>query len=488
MIRRRLAFACSLVGVVAVCSCDLKPKSTSLRSMAAPEGADPTAVGDTDADLDFARNRPGAVDPGVRGGAPSAGAPLPGLTPGQAAMFNAGAEAFGEIDSVSGTIPNTGSGLGPTFNADNCLSCHSHPSAGGSSPPVNPQVEIASREGAANRVPFFITADGPVREARFKWVMTPSGGLTSTRDGGVHGLFTIGGRSDALNCRLPQPNFEAAARANNLALRIPTPTFGLGLIEAISDEAILSSHKDTGRPRRVFGIAGHPNTSGNDGTITRFGWKAQNKSLIEFSAEAYNVEVGVTNELFPNERGPYRKACQYNATPEDHSDLDAAQPEEMMSDVILFAGFMRMLAPPARAAATPASNRGEVIFAKTGCALCHTPSLPVDNPTIGAISQQGRANLYSDLLVHHMGAGLGDGIIQGKAGVDEFRTAPLWGLGQRLFFLHDGRTKDLVEAILQHASPRTRYLPGSEANEVVRRFRLLPPREKQDLLEFLRSL
>jgi CxxC motif-containing protein (DUF1111 family) len=92
------------------------------------------------------------------------------------------------------------------------------------------------------------------------------------------------------------------------------------------------------------------------------------------------------------------------------------------------------------------------------------------------------ANLFSDLLVHNMGAGLADGIAQGFAAGDEFRTAPLWGIGQRLFFLHDGRTSDLLTAIGAHASA------GSEANQVINAFNSLTGQQKQDLVNFLRSL
>ena len=93
-----------------------------------------------------------------------------------------------------------------------------------------------------------------------------------------------------------------------------------------------------------------------------------------------------------------------------------------------------------------------------------------------------QANLFSDLLLHHMGSGLRDDISQGNAGPDQFRTAPLWGVGQRVFFLHDGRSSDLLQTIQQHASP------GSEANGVIRRFNGLTESEKQDLINFLRSL
>ena len=126
-------------------------------------------------------------------------------------------------------------------------------------------------------------------------------------------------------------------------------------------------------------------------------------------------------------------------------------------------------------------QRGKATFSTTGCALCHTPTLHTGNSTVAALNKKA-ANLYSDLLVHDMGDGLADGITQGQAGPREFRTSPLWGLGKRIFFLHDGRTSDLVEAIQQHRSN------GSEANEVARRFNDLRESQKQDLLNFLRSL
>jgi CxxC motif-containing protein (DUF1111 family) len=127
------------------------------------------------------------------------------------------------------------------------------------------------------------------------------------------------------------------------------------------------------------------------------------------------------------------------------------------------------------------------VFNEIGCTLCHTPSMTTGKSSIGALSEKP-ARLYSDLLLHNMGPRLADNIIQGVAGPDEFRTAPLWGLGQRIFFLHDGRTTDLVEAIDAHASAGNLRFPPSEANAVIRRFHALEKSKKEDLLTFLRSL
>ncbi len=177
---------------------------------------------------------------------------------------------------------------------------------------MNPQIAMATVDGAQNSIPSFLTLDGPIREVRF--LQNPDG----SPDGGVHNLFTIQGRPDAPGCQLAQPDFESALAKNNLAFRIPTPTFGDGLIENISDENILANENANASAKRSLGISGHENRNPNDGTITRFGWKAQNKSMLMFSGEAYNVEMGVTNELFPTERNmAMASGCNFNKLPED---------------------------------------------------------------------------------------------------------------------------------------------------------------------------
>jgi CxxC motif-containing protein (DUF1111 family) len=210
---------------------------------------------------------------------------------------------------------------------------------------------VATLNGAKNTVPWFITQNGPVREARFK--RSPSG--------------------------------------------------------AISGHA--NAH-----------LSGNVNRSANDGTITRFGWKAQNKSLLMFAGEAYNVEMGISNQLFPQERDE-TPGCRFISTPEDTLNFTTASPTTgnsniaVLSDIEAFADFVRMLAPPTPAPATPSSENGRSTFAKIGCAQCHTPSFTTGNMIASgsskvpsaALSNQ-TANLFSDLLVHHMGEALADGI------------------------------------------------------------------------------
>jgi len=350
-------------------------------------------------------------------------------------------------------------------------------------PTPNPQVILANLDGANNAVPSFITRSGPVREARFVRILNQRG---TPRDGGVHDLYTIAGRSDAPGCNLGQPDFNTQLANNNVIFRIPTPIFGLGLVEATVDSVLQSNLSANASTKARLGIGGMLNTSGNDGTVTRFGWKAQNKSLLVFAGEAYNVEQGVSNEVFPNERSA-ASGCVFNSSSEDATNMlnssgsSTGTANEMSSDVVNFALFMRLSAPPAPAPLTPSAQNGATLFNAVGCALCHTTTL-----TTGPSRFTGMSNVsyhpYSDFALHHMGSGLADGIVQGAAGSDQFRTAPLWGVGQRLFFMHDGRTSDLLRAIRAHSSN------GSEANAVINNFNSLSATQIQNLLLFLRSL
>jgi CxxC motif-containing protein (DUF1111 family) len=412
------------------------------------------------------------VDPGPRGGSAGAGGAIAGLTLKEGKFFSDGLSRFSEVDTVA-------NGLGPRFNMNSCAGCHAFPADGGSSPASNPQVtgNVASASQVATLTGLgLISANGPVREIRFQ------------SDGGVHDLFTITGMTGTpAGCTISQPNFSA--HLSEIIFRIPTPTFGAGLIEGIPDSTILANvHRG-----KSFGIAGHENRNGNDGTLTRFGWKAQNKSLVIFGGEAYNVEQGISNEVFPDERGEAGvqdpAACYTITSPNDHTNFESTQPTSINSDVIGFANFMRFLAAPAPSCTVGVNcsasiNNGSALFNSTGCAVCHVPTMQTGNHSTAALRNQP-ANLFSDVLLHNMGL-LGDGISQGGANGNEFRTAPLWGVGQRIFFLHDGRTNDLFAAIEAHAAGGTDTT--SEANTVIQRFNALTAQQKQDILNFLRSL
>jgi CxxC motif-containing protein (DUF1111 family) len=455
------------------------------------------------------------TDPGPRGAPAGAGGPVPGLTTAQLANFNETKTVFQEIDSVSGTIVGEdGAGLGPTFNGNSCAQCHSEPAIGGSSPGLlsrilaraNPEVALATRDGARNTVPSFITNSGPVREARF--ISTNPADVHAALDGGVHALYTIAGRSDAPGCNLAQPDFATALAQNNVIFRIPTPLFGLGLVENTPDSAFVNNLNASAATKATLGINGRMNTSGNDGTITKFGWKAQNKSLLVFAGEAYNVEQGVTNENFTNERNT-TAGCVFNTTPEDKSDITTTSGSIGSSDVVSFALFMRLLAAPTPAPTTASISNGSALFDQVGCSLCHSRTFTTARSNITGLNNV-TYHPFSDFALHKMGSQLTDGVHQGDAEPDEFRTAPLWGLGQRLFLLHDGRTTDLLQAIAQHTGGAncftnqdfdqfifngTAFQPFeqrqtcvSEADGVIKNFNALTAGQKQDFLNFLRSL
>ena len=441
-------------------------------------------------------------DPGPRNGAAGAGGPYPTLSPAEVDLFNEAFMRFQEVQSVSGGIAGEDSGgLGPTFNGNSCAMCHAQPFIGGTSPgltspqnPVpNPQVALAKLHNASNTVPSFIASDGPVREARF--VRNRDG----SPDGGVHGLFTIAGRDDAPGCTIAQPDFALQLAFDNVIFRIPTPVFGLGLVENTRDATLRANLAATRDARNRVGIGGSFNTSGNDGTITRFGWKAQNKSLLIFAGEAYNVEQGVTNELFPDERSGV-EGCLFNPLPEDASGVNREDGDSPLSDTTNFAVFMRLSAPPTPGPQTASTQKGATLFSAVGCALCHSASLTT-GPSIFTGMSGVTYQPFSDFALHHMGSDLADGVSQGAAGGDQFRTAPLWGVGQRLFFLHDGRTSDLLQAIEEHSDCGGKPSGGahsfnhehsqhcsSEANQVIHNFNALSSQQQQDILNFLRSL
>ena len=511
----------------------------------------------------------GQRDPGVRAGAPGAGGAVAPIQINELASFQEGLFRMTELEAVCDgcsnviagsptgqspllqTITNS-AGLGARYNGDQCVVCHSQPALGGSGgylvpnpksspsgfrPPENPMFDlIPHRNGATNKIPSFIKQYGPIRELRL--VRKPDG----TPDGGVHQLFTVVGRTDdptIPGCNasvLPQPDFETEVRNKNVAFRIPLQEFGLGLIDSIQDQEILARSKATAVQRAQLRIVGVPNRSGNDGTITRFGWKAQNKSLVMFAGEAYNVEMGVTNEVFPQAveendlcNGP-KKAHPNDVMRTDTSDAlneGFSNPLHINADWFQFTIFMRFLDGPKPVAFSPSALHGQQLFGTVGCAACHTPQMNTA-PVMSTASLQNKpVNLYSDLLIHHMGPGLADHVTQGAASGDMFRSATLWGLGQRIFFIHDGRTSDLLQAIAFHASSScsgdggggdnliqfgndqgdngsssTNQNPNfgcnnlatgvaygdSEANTVIGKFNALSVGDKQSILDFLRSL
>ncbi|HEV2378828.1 MAG TPA: di-heme oxidoredictase family protein [Terriglobia bacterium] len=445
-----------------------------------------------------------AIDPGVRGGGAGAGQPLPGLSSSQTTVFNKGKQNFIEVNGVTsigplgGATNQTGNfGLGPRFDSNQCNGCHDQPAVGGSSPLINGGLNANllfgapyNSDGAINDVPFFETYNGPTVVARLPMQLNN----LSLMDGHVHQLFTITGRIDAGSCNIAQPNFPQAASDNDLINRNTTPTFGAGLLEIINDRDILSNQATQCASQATTGICGVPNYS-SDGSIGRFGWKAQDRSALIFAAEAYNVEEGVTTEEFPNETDE-TSGCLLNALSEDHVDYNGTLPADRFSgDPDRFGNFMRMLAAPTPGPSNASTLNGAQQFHTVGCDNCHSSTgiagstFQFVTPTsyIASLSNQ-KVNIFSDVLIHHMGPCLADGVTQGSATGDMFRSAPLWGVGQRIFFMHDGRTTDIVQAIEDHFCNGDGTYPASEANTVIDNFNAATAKNQQDLVNFLRTL
>ncbi|HEV2425174.1 MAG TPA: di-heme oxidoredictase family protein [Terriglobia bacterium] len=479
-----------------------------------------------------------ATDPGIRTGALGAGGFVSGLNNYQQEMTSPATNFMEEVNIVAGGPNVKRVGLGATFDSNSCNSCHAQVGVGGGSPAPcgikgslfptcgNQLLSVYNLMGATNVLPFFETQSGPSLVARAPYqpdLVTPAGG--------VQRLFTITGRTDAGTCNIPQPDFEMLSAENNLIFRNTPPFFGEGLMEIINDSDIIANMNANLALKMSLGISGNANIDPDDGSVDRIGWKAQHRSLLAFIAEAYDVEEGIDNEFFPNKTnetpgctppfplGP-PNGNGTHGVPDDRTDW-AVLPATgylMPGDVERFAIFGRLLAPPAPGAcpySNPSScSNGQTYFASIGCVLCHTNAIPGTTYTgfttppssIAALGNQP-VNLYSDLLVHHMGVCLADNVTQGSAAGDEFKTPPLWGVGQRYFFLHDARTTDIVTAIQEHAdgyqqdngipgctgNPNAQY-PPSEADAVIAAFNNLSTvagvdgTAQQDLINFLRSL
>jgi len=358
--------------------------------------------------------------------------PLPNLTRAQLMDFNAGLDEFEEVESSD-------DGLGPVFNGKSCAECHAVPSTGGTEPNVG-----VARETRISRIlnGRFDPLDGSVSVDR-------GGQLLQQRAIDVQGC-TLKGE-------------VVPSEATIVSSRNSTPLFGAGLIEAIPESTILGNQRNGGRANYVS----NPDTGAAE--IGRFGWKAQVATLHQFGGDAYLNELGVTNPSFPNENKPQGQPIQPGCD-------TVGDPEDDGSGVTAFANFMRFLAPPPRGSLTPQVRRGEQMFSEIGCASCHVPTMMTGRNSVAALSNKP-VNLFSDLLLHNIGTG--DGIQQGRATGNDFRTAPLWGLSRRSRYMHDASTNKIEGAIQRH---------GVEAEDALNGFEGLPQSDHDALLAFLDSL
>jgi len=358
--------------------------------------------------------------------------PLPGLTPAQVADFEAGLDEFEEVESAD-------EGLGPVFNGKSCAECHAVPSTGGSEPNV-----------------------GVARETRISGIFNGrydplDGSVSVDRGGQLLQQRAISVPGCTLKGEIVPPEATLVSSRNSTVL------FGLGLIEAIPESTVLLNQRNGGRPNYVT----NPDTGAAE--LGRFGWKAQVATVHQFAGDAYLNELGVTTPNFPHENRPQgqpiQPACDTVADPEDDG-----------SGVKAFTDFMRFLAPVPRRTITPQVQRGEQVFSEIGCASCHVPKMTTGQNSVAALSNK-QVNLFSDLLLHDIGTG--DGIKQGLATGNDFRTAPLWGLSRRSRYMHDASSNKIDDAIQRHAV---------EAQDARDGFAGLSQSDRDDLLAFLGSL
>jgi len=365
---------------------------------------------------------------------PNFGEPLAGLPDDLLDRFDEGKEEFESVETAD-------EGVGPVFNDVSCATCHLVPVTGGGAP------RLETRFGR-------LYPDGSFDP------MTEFGGS----------LIQENGIGPNLDCdyvpELVPPEATIVAR------RRTTPLFGLGLVDAVPDSTFQAIRVEESRnPDHITGtVAMVPNIATGQLSVGKFGWKAQNPSLFQFSGDAYVNEMGITSPQFADESCPQGN-CDYlhcNPRPDMNDDGE---------DVALFADFMTFLAPPPRGPVTVSAALGELVFRSIGCVGCHRSVLktgPNPNPAL----DRKTIHPWSDFLLHDMGS-LGDGITQNNATGKLMRTAPLWGLRKITTYLHDGRATTLEAAILAH---------DGQGKKARNRFAGLSGANKQFLYAFLSSL
>jgi CxxC motif-containing protein (DUF1111 family) len=362
------------------------------------------------------------------------GAPLPDLSVAETARFRAGEVLFNHVFTAA-------EGVGPLFNENQCSACHTAPVTGGTGDQL---VAKASHFQAPDRCDALSAQGGENVRSRATPLLQAAGFARQA--------FPIG----------------ATERT-----RFTVPfLFGLGLVEAIPEDKILA-HADPSDEDKD-GISGRPGRT-TDGKLGRFGRKAEFATVRDFSENALHLEMGLTTARNPSEGS-------MGAAPFPAGVDPARDPEVSDSAVSAIVDFVRFLAPPARRPRATqeegqSAQRGEEQFHRAGCDRCHVPSFITSRAQSRALSRR-RVFLYSDLLLHEMGPALAN-VCTANAIPSELRTAPLMGVGQRKFFLHDGRAKTLQDAILLH---------GGEAELARQRFRGLNEVEQNRLLDFLRTL
>ena len=413
--------------------------------------------------------------------------PAPGLDRDRELHFFVGNSFFNQNWVSAPASTRARDGLGPLFNARSCAGCHFKDGRGrpprtgterGTGLLLRVSVPGPTRDGAPLPDPAY---GGQIQDASIPGVRAEAGIAIEGSD--VPGRYGDGSPYvlNEPSYRLADLGYGALHPELQLSPRVAPQMIGMGLLEAVPDAEILARADPddgdgdgiSGRPNRV------PDHVGGGAALGRFGWKAGQPTVLQQTAAAFLHDIGITTHLFPSE----------NCTPQQVACLGApggGRPEIADDDLMKVVLYASSLAVPAmRDPRDPEVLRGSRTFDEIGCGRCHVRTLATgEHPTIPALSHQ-TIHPYTDLLLHDMGEGLADGRPDFEASGSEWRTPPLWGIG--LFetvnghtrYLHDGRARNLSEAILWH---------GGEAAAAREGFRELDARERAALLRFLGSL
>lgn len=427
------------------------------------------------------------------------GEPLPEIA--HAGVNNADLQNFTAAQQIFKLVFNLPE-LGPLFNNRSCAACHWQPAMGGSGESIS---EIRVRDNPSGGPVHLFAADNCLRGGAQQ-----QGGTTIFPSGLMS--MPLGCQTSDPNCQLSpcqqqelvattfstslpmcDPTSQSFANGDNCtAERQSTPLFGLGLVEAVPDQTLITLANS--EPSSVRGTLKTLQELGS-ARVARFGWKDDAATLRGFVVMATTNELGLTTPDNPVEvstcamgETQFGISLEDTASPEDTPDSTGRAKFDRMVD------FIRELNPPPTLPETKASGQGRQIFESIGCASCHTESLKTaPNPAsfipaaTGGVAISNSLNHalggktihpFSDFLLHDMGS-LGDGITSGAAGPTMMRTAPLWGARSKGRYLHDGRAEDLPTAIALH---------DGQAKPAAMQFGQLTLDQQQDLLDFLGSI
>ena len=423
--------------------------------------------------------------------------PVASLTPEQREVFLKGKEQFNEAWVVA-PDPAGVWGLGPTFNEDRCVHCHINNGRAGAPDDTGEamlgmlvKLSVPGRDahGGPNPHPVY----GDQLQNRGIADRVPAEGRALVTYEMVEARFADGTRVELRRprVRLADLRFESTGADLMLSLRISPPMIGLGLLEAVPEGQLLAIAD--AQPQR--GVSGRVNRVWDQENarmaLGRFGWKAGQPSLRQQTATAFLNDIGATSHLFPEENCPEAQvACRDVPSASKCGGQGGCtgnyRPEVVPSRLSNIALFLQGLAVPARrGVGDEAVDRGRALFETTGCDACHVAELKTGAGTLIAAAANLAFHPYTDLLLHDMGDELADGRPEFDASGSEWRTAPLWGIGlsktvsRHADLLHDGRARNVTEAILWH---------GGEAHRSREAFRSMPAAEREALLKFVDSL